>query len=124
MTAEFLSKANGNLAAARLCFDNGLFDASTNRAYFAAFQAAISALLFSGQKPGKFDHKWVQAKSGELLIKRQKRFPAKFKSYLMEMQSLRNRADYRHESVGKNKALIQLGKAGELVEMIGKKLEK
>ena len=37
------------------------------------------------------------------------KFPAKLKSYLMEMLSLRNRADYRHESVGRNKALIQPG---------------
>ncbi len=124
MTAEFLMKATGNLEAARLCFDNSLFDASTNRAYFAAFHAAISALLSSGQKPGKFDHKWVQAKFGEVLIKRQKRYPAKFKSYLMEMQSLRNRADYQHESIGKNKALIQLGKAGEMVELIAREFEK
>ena len=120
MKTEFLIKATNNLAAAQICFDNDLFDASVNRAYFAAFQAAIFALLSAGQKGGAFDHKWVQAKFSELLIKRQKRYPARYRSYLIEMQSLRNRADYRHDSVSKNKAVIQMNKAREMVEMIEK----
>ena len=124
MHTDFLIKATKNLAAAQLCFDNKHFDASSNRAYFSAFQAAICALLASGQKKGHFDHKWVQAKFTEILIKRQKRYPAKFKSYLLEMQGFRNLADYRNESVSRNKAFIQIRKAREMVELIKKEMEK
>ena len=44
MKSEFLAKAKENLTAARLCFENGLYNACANRTYYAALQAAIAAL--------------------------------------------------------------------------------
>jgi uncharacterized protein (UPF0332 family) len=41
---EFLTKARENLQAAEQAFSEGLYNASANRAYYAAFQAAIAAL--------------------------------------------------------------------------------
>ncbi len=69
---EFLDKAKDNLAVARLCYENGFYDACANRAYFATFQGAVAALTEKGIKRGKYDHKWVQAEFAEKLIKRQK----------------------------------------------------
>lgn len=44
----FLKKAQDNLALAKHCLENGYYDASANRAYYAAFQAAIAALAAAG----------------------------------------------------------------------------
>lgn len=44
----FLKKAQDNLALVKYCFENGYYDASANRAYYAAFQAAIAALAAQG----------------------------------------------------------------------------
>jgi hypothetical protein len=44
MENEFLTKAKENITAAALLFENELYNASANRAYYAAFQAAIAAI--------------------------------------------------------------------------------
>jgi uncharacterized protein (UPF0332 family) len=122
MIDEFLQKAGKNLEAARLCFENALYDASASRAYFAAFQAAVAALLQAGEQHGKFDHKWVQATFSEKLIKRRKMFPGRFRAYLIEMQIRRNEADYSGESIGKKKAAELLKRSTEIVSEIGKEI--
>jgi uncharacterized protein (UPF0332 family) len=48
MIQEFFSKAKENLTAATLLFENGLYNASANRAYYAAFQATLAALARIG----------------------------------------------------------------------------
>lgn len=48
----FLTKAQDNLALAKYCFENGYYDASANRAHYAAFRAAIAALAAQGITKG------------------------------------------------------------------------
>ncbi|MBF0099343.1 MAG: HEPN domain-containing protein [Desulfobacterales bacterium] len=124
MKFDFFNKAKNNLNAAQLCFDNALYDASANRAYYAAFQAAIAVLLHKGIKRDKIDHKLVQADFSEKLIKRQKIFPNRLKSYLLEMQSVRDQADYKHENVSKQEAFRQIRKAEEMLNLIEQELKK
>lgn len=45
MWREYLSKAEANLLAAERDFEHGGCDPCTSRAYFAAFHAALAALL-------------------------------------------------------------------------------
>jgi hypothetical protein len=45
---EFIHKARENLKAAELLFENGLYNASANRAYYAALHFAISILAKMG----------------------------------------------------------------------------
>lgn len=97
MTTEFFHKAEDNLNVARLCFDNGYYDACANRSYYAALQAAVAALEDNGIRRDKIEHKWVHAEFSEKLIQRRKIFPSALKSYLMKMQMVRNRADYSDE---------------------------
>lgn len=47
-TTTFFTKSGENLTAARLCFQNGLFNAGANRAYYAMFQAAVAILMKRG----------------------------------------------------------------------------
>ncbi|MEI6261448.1 MAG: HEPN domain-containing protein [Deltaproteobacteria bacterium] len=121
---EFFSKAVVTLNAAQMCFDNGYYDSCSNRAYYAALQAAIAALANKGVKRAKVDHKQIQADFSEKLIKRQKVYPVRLRSYLMDMQGVRNQADYTIESVSKNLAFQQISKAKEMISAIGEELEK
>ncbi len=124
MKTEFFNKATANLTVARMCFDNGFYDACANRVYYAVFHAAIAALADKGIDRDKIDHKQVQADFSEKLIKRQKIYPSKLKSYLMDIQGVRNQADYSHESVSKYLAFQQIRKADEMILLIGKELKK
>jgi len=121
---EFLNKAEENLTAAQVCFDNGLFNACANRTYYAALQAAISALAHRGIKRDKIDHGQVQADFSGELINRRKIYPAKLKSYLPDIQFVRNQADYSGENVSKQRAAKRLSMAYGFTDFIRKELMK
>ncbi len=124
MTDEFYYKAEENLKAAQLLFDSGLYNACANRSYYGALQAAVAVLASRGFKKNKIDHGVVQADFSQRLIKRQKVFPNKFKSYLMDMQSVRDQADYSVKDVSKRVASAQIVRSKELIEIIKKELIK
>ncbi len=125
MKQEFFNKAEENLRIAKLSFDNECYNACANRAYYAAFQAAIAALADKGSlTKGRNDHKRIQAEFSEKLIRRQKVYPAKLKSSLMEMQLIRNTADYECDTVSRKDASDQLRKSQEMIGLIGKEIEK
>jgi len=119
---EFLSKAKENLKIARISFEQECYNACANRAYFAAFQAAIAALADKGIQNRKNDHAWVQSEFNRRLIKNRKVYPDKMKTYLLNMQDVRNHADYSVEKIGKKLAGRQLGRADEMIMSIGKEL--
>ena len=55
----FREKALENISAAELFFDSGKYNASANRAYYAAFQSAIWILLKYGFDVERASHKIV-----------------------------------------------------------------
>ena len=120
---DFFRKALDNLSAAKLLFENGLYDASANRAYYAAFHGAVAALAAKGITRDRLDHEWVQSQFNGRLIKREKVFPGKIKSFLSEMQAIRNIADYKLANVNRKMASRQIDRAEEMVRPIGKVLE-
>ena len=124
MPLYFLEKSRENLKIAQIGFENDCYNACANRAYYAAFQAAVAALLEKGFAKGKLDHKWVQAEFSEKLIKRQKVYPSEMKAYLTEMQLIRNKADYEPQSVSRKTAFRQMTKAEEMIKRIGQEIEK
>ena len=121
MSSEFLAKAHENLQAAQICFDHGLYNACANRTYYASLQAAIAALEHKNIRREKIDHKCIQADFSEKLITRQKVYPAKFESYLPDMQMVRNIADYTDTHVSKRQAHLWLTRAKELIDMVNSK---
>jgi uncharacterized protein (UPF0332 family) len=78
----FFEKAEQSLQSAQILFENGCYDDSASRAYYAAFQAAIAALAKFGFTNDDNDHKWVQSLFARELIHRKKVFPGKFAPYL------------------------------------------
>jgi len=124
MKTEFLTKAEENLTAAQVCFENGLYNACANRAYYAALHAAVAALAHRGIKRDKIDHGQVQADFSGELIKRRKVYPAKFKSYLSDMQLVRNQADYAAKQISRKVARLWLLKSEEILGLIVKETER
>ena len=116
MNDLFLPRAKENLLAAERLFDLDFFNASANRAYYAAFHAALSVLFRNGFTPTT-DHKVVQAMFSGELINRRKIVASRFKGYLQELQDARNDADYKN-GVSKQLARTQLKKSTEFVHYL------
>ncbi|MDM8524798.1 HEPN domain-containing protein [Desulfococcaceae bacterium HSG8] len=120
MITEFFQKAQENLKAAQILSDQKLYNASANRAYYAAFQIAVSRLVSQGVKNEKNSHSWVQANFNGEFIQKRKIYPGRLISYLPDLLSVRNRADYKSESLSRKAASRQLTKAEEFVTTVKK----
>lgn len=118
MKQEFWLKSQENLADAEEAFQKERFNASANRAYYAAFQAAVSALARENITVEKIGHEWVQSAFNRELIHRRKLYSSSLRSLLLEMQEVRNIADYASNSVKKSDAKRQLEKAKSFIQSI------
>jgi uncharacterized protein (UPF0332 family) len=116
MKESFLLRAKENIEASELLFDIGKYNASANRAYYAAFHAAIAAIYSIGIEPN-IDHKVIQSLFADNFCNRRKIVPSKYKGYLKDMQHIRSNADYR-SGASKKDAKEQLKFAKEFVELI------
>lgn len=87
-------KAIENIKSAEILFENDCFNASSNRAYYAAFHATIALLFSIGIEP-KIDHRTIQSLFSEQFVNRRKVFSSKHKGILEDLQEKRNDADYR-----------------------------
>jgi uncharacterized protein (UPF0332 family) len=123
-SVTFLEKAKENLSAAKLCFEKGHFNACANRAYYSALHAAISALAHHGIQRKRIDHGQVQADFSGELINRRKLYPARLRSYLSDMQFVRDKADYTDGNVSRKMARRMLSKPEEMIRHIGEEIEK
>ncbi len=117
----FLHRSAQNLQAAELLLNAALYDASANRAYYAAFDAAFVACLHFGV-PIVPDHaKVLSAFCGELVARR-KIFPADMKKMLYDLQQNRIRADYGNAALSKNVAQTSMKTAITIVSTITEKI--
>jgi uncharacterized protein len=116
MRDEFLTKAKENFRATEVLIEHQLYNAAVNRAYYAAFHAAIAALADQGITTGQRSHATIQANFATELIQRRKRYSRHFRAYLIDLQSVRDDADYKVQSVSSRVAHRQLSKAKEFVE--------
>lgn len=94
----FWLKAEQNLAAAESEMGNRRYDTCVSRCYYAAFLAAIAALLQAGVRlsddESEWGHKFVQSQFASQLIHRRKLYPARFRDVLSRLLALRRTADY------------------------------
>jgi len=121
MNDNFLDKAKENLKAAHLLFDNALYNATANRAYYAAFQAAIAALVAEGHTLHT-SHETVQSTFNGELIRRRKVYPSDLSSYLSDLQIVRNQADYSTKQISQKVAARMLAKAENFVTTVARRL--
>ena len=119
----YLVKAEENVASAASELVNGRYNACANRCYYAAFQAAVAALMRAGIRPprgeqGEWGHAFVQAQFAGELITRRKRYPAVLRDVLPRLQVTRRRADYEPTPVSQVQATRSLRMAQDLVAAI------
>ena len=81
MKESFLERARENLKIAELAFDNACYNASTNRAYYAAFHAAIAAIYAAGITPN-IDHKIIRTLFSDYYFNKRKILPSRYNKYL------------------------------------------
>lgn len=112
----YKNKAIENIKAAEILFENDCYNASANRAYYAAFHATISLLYSIGIEP-KIDHRTIQSLFSEQFVNRRKVFSSKHKGVLENLQDKRNDADYKM-GVSKKVAKNQLSTSSEFVKSI------
>jgi uncharacterized protein (UPF0332 family) len=122
----FLTKAQSNLQAAERDQTHGAFDACVSRAYFAAFQAAIAALLALAdyRRRGHYwDHGEVAAEFTRRLIRQRKLFGGELASVLDDLKTRRHQADYSTVATSGKIAQRTLDKAKKLVGLVAAALE-
>jgi uncharacterized protein (UPF0332 family) len=118
---ESLAGANSELLAKR-------FNNAVNRAYYAAFQAAIAALLnanvpvYDEAKKTVMSHQAIQNQFAGLLIVRRKLYPARLARVLYELLSERIVADYQPIQLSQKKAKRLCEKAIDFVDTIAKEV--
>lgn len=127
LSDAFLAKAAESLAGAPSEFGNGRYNNVANRAYYAAFQAAIAALDLAGVRPsrgrGSWDHGFVQAQFAGLLIYRRKHYPSDLRDVLRMTLKLRQQGDYEMTPVTATQAQRALIRAGTLIAAVEARAE-
>ena len=127
MTPEaeaFLRKARESLVSAETDLEAERLNSATNRAYYAAFQSAVAALIEHGIRPrgASWDHKYVISQFSGKLVRRRKAVPASYQGVLDSLFTTRLFADYRSGSIGRKTARRSVAEArrlvGELVQLL------
>lgn len=119
--AELYSqKANESLVGAESELASERYNNAANRAYYAAFQAAIAALLTEGihARDGRWAHTFVQSEFVGKLINRRRRYSPELRETLSQLLRLRHNADYRGAPTRKADAAQAIRRSREFVEAI------
>lgn len=118
----YLVKARASLAGAQSELEQRRFDNAANRAYYACFQAAITALVRAGVRPGgkpaTWEHAFVQSRFVGDLINRRKLYPSHLRETLAATISLRHKADYQADPVTATQAIRAVNRAAIFVEAV------
>ncbi len=119
------NKADQDMRAAELCFEQTLYDVCVSRCYYAMFHIAIAALIQHGIPPckGAWGHDYVQAQVAEQLIKRRKVLPLALARELSDAMDERHDADYGTTFTSGKVAERRLRKARSFVNAIKEVLE-
>ncbi len=112
-----LAKARESLASARSDAGARRYNSAANRGYYAAFQAAVAALIDADIRPANDDwgHRFVMSQFSGKLIRRRKLLPAMLRSTLQELFDRRLTADYSAENVSAGDARGAVKRASRLV---------
>ena len=119
---DYFDKAEESFAGAESEYVNSRYNNCANRCYYAAFQAAIAALVCSGIRPpgsgDQWGHDFVQAQFIGELINRRKLYPAGVRATLEQNYRLRETADYRRDHVTEVRAARAIRRTEEFLGAI------
>lgn len=122
--AGLMAKASTAVASARLLLDAGDADGACNRAYYAMFDAARAALIWSG---APVEPTVAKTHSGlisafSLHLVKTGRLPVELGRALNRAAEIRLVADYAGEEVTADKVLWLIEQAASFVETVRQKL--
>ena len=121
---RYLRKARESLASAQADVRGRRYNSAANRAYYAAFQAAVAALIhFRVRKADtEWQHRFVSEEFSGKLITWRKVFEERYRETLNELFAVRIIGDYRDLDVSARKAREALRDAASFVESVTAKL--
>jgi uncharacterized protein (UPF0332 family) len=113
----YRSKALEALAGARSELENNRFNNAAGRAYYAAYDAAIVALIRAGvsSRGNLWGHDEIQARFSGDLIRRRKLYPADLAQVLYDLRETREQGDYGIRVVSKRRADAAVRKSEQFV---------
>ena len=100
---------------------HGLYNNAVNRSYYAAYQAAVAALVAEGVEPileCYWPHDIVQAQFPALLVDERHRYPAALRATLKTLFDERLQADYEPILIGAETAAEAVRRARVFVEHV------
>lgn len=118
----YWAKAQENLESAALLLAERKYNACTNRAYYAALQASVAALLHEGYTVEKIDHALTQGEFVGKLIHRKKLYPQHIASHLDTLRQAREDADYKPKMMSEIRARRQVAHATEFLHTIRQRI--
>lgn len=121
-TAIFLTKALECLQCAESELAAKRLNNVANRAYYAAFQAAVAAMIAAGIRPqqegGGLSHRHVQSAFSGLLVYRRKLYDTRYRNILQALMSERAKADYTTRFVSEPAARRAVKQAADLITAV------
>jgi uncharacterized protein (UPF0332 family) len=121
----YLVKAEQCLAGAQLAVDHGQYNNAANRAYYAAFQAAIAVLAAAGvipPTPRYWSHDFVLREYCRRAVPRGAAFLPGSASALKALQDERLKADYETELLGRASGERALALARQFLAAVRQRL--
>ena len=115
---RFLAKARESRASAEADLEAGRYNSCANRAYYAAFQAAVAALIHTGIRHHEksWPHKFVNSEFSGKLVRRRKLLDSELASTLGSLFETRVKGDYKTIDVSSSRATRSVAKATRLVK--------
>ncbi len=123
--AIYLAKAEQCLAGAALAVAHGQYNNAANRAYYAAFQAAIAALGTAGIQPPTaryWSHDFVLREYCSLLARQGGDYAPSSGATFKALQDERLKADYEVELIGRASGERALALARQFVDAVRQRL--
>ncbi|HEY7062465.1 MAG TPA: HEPN domain-containing protein [Chloroflexota bacterium] len=121
----YLAKAEQCLAGAEIAVAHGHYNNAANRAYYAAFQAAIAALRAAGVEPPTpryWSHDFVLREYCARLARPHGEYPPGSAPLFKALQDERLKADYEVEMLSRESGERALAVATEFVDAVRQRL--
>lgn len=117
---RYLTKARESLTSAEADLAAGRYNSVANRAYYAAFQATVAALVQMGvhARGNDWSHRFVMDRFSVTLVKRRKLLPSRYKGVLDDLFDVRVNADYATVNVSRRLARLGAKTAREIVDAV------
>ena len=115
----FLAKAEESLASAEDDYAKARYNSCARNLYYAAFQAAVAALLAESIRPGgRWEHEFVRSEFSGRLVHRRKLYDASLRALLAKAFARRVDADYTEKMLKQRDVARLLIQARQMIRQV------